>query len=326
VPGSDHSAQSDQTPVGRAPEATSRGSTSAAGTRGPEFTPAGLLTLQRRAGNRVVLGVVARERRAVLQRQQPAAPESAHLHRNRFNVLPTGALTPLGDASPTFVYQEGHSNEYRDAAGLLWELQPDWKSKYHQPPGHETSAHPYPNKKFLHRDASGGSSEAILQPDGTYLTTGPLRGTYNYTDPTSLLGWPGHFLWDILPHYGSQDYVDYPALDPRTTNVDTYRQRWEAQLGPIGQRSSTNVTDPVDRTIVEETGVVWIQHASGEVLVLAKATNGQLRFLRFIDSEFRDQAIARAQARQPRGLQHIPATPPYIFDVPATVPANAARP
>ena len=75
-----------------------------------------------------------------------------------------------------------------------------------------------------------------------------------------------------------------------------------------------------------ETGVVWITHSSGEVLVLAQATNGRLRFLRFIDAEFRDQALARGRARQPRGIQHIPGGPPYIFDVPATVPANAARP
>ena len=281
------------------------------------LTPGIALRLQRTAGNRSVV--------AMLQRQ-PRTAESSHLHRNRFNVLPTGALTPIGDASPTFQYQEGHSNSYRDAAGLVWELQPDWKSKYHQPPGHETSPRPFPNKKFLHRDASGGSSEAILQPDGTYLTTGPLRGTYNYVDPTSLLGWPGHFLYDILPHYGSQNYVDYPSLDPRTTNVDTYRQRWEAQIGPIGERSETNVTDPRDRTRVVETGAVWITHSSGEVLVLAQATDGRLRFLRFIDAEFRDQALARGRARQPRGIQHIPGGPPYIFDVPATVPANAARP
>jgi hypothetical protein len=278
-----------------------------------------VLALQRAAGNHAVAALLARQSRPT---------EDQHLTRNRFNVLPTGALTPIDGASPTFTYQENGHNSYRDEAGLVWELEPDWATKYHQPPGHETSPHPYPNKKLLHRDSSGGSSEAIRAPDGSYITTGPLRGTYNFVHPSGPLGSVGHFVRDIAPHLlpGGDAYVDFPALDPRSVNVDTFRQRYEAQVHPIGDRSETNVTDPVDRTVVTETGVIWVQHATGgEVLVVARATNGRLTFSTFVDTEMREQALARGRARQPRGIQQIPGRPPYIFDVPTTVPANTAR-
>jgi hypothetical protein len=283
------------------------------------LTPQQALRLQRHAGNRAVGALLART---------PRVAEDQHLTRNRFNVLPIGALTPIDGASPTFTYQENGHNSYRDEAGLLWELEPDWKTTYHQPPGHESTPHPYPNKKLLHRDASGGSSEAIRAPDGSYVTTGPLRGTYNFIHPSGAGGMVGHFARDVVPHElpGGDAYVDFPALDPRRVDVDTYRQRYDAQVHQVGDRSETNVTDPVDRTIVSETGVMWIQHpTAGEVLVVGRATNGRLTFVTFVDTEMRDLALARGEARQPRGVQRIPGAPPYIFGVPAAVPANTAR-
>lgn len=108
----------------------------------------------------------------VLHRQSTTESDSGHLNRNRFNVLSKGNLSPIGDALSSFEYREGHSNSYRDEAGLVWELLPDSMNIYHQPAG---ATKPYPNKKLLHKDSSGGSSEAIRQPDGTYLTTGPSR-------------------------------------------------------------------------------------------------------------------------------------------------------
>lgn len=273
----------------------------------------------------------------VIQRQPRPGGTTGHLERNRFNLLPVGSLTPVRDADPNFTYREGGSNSYQDELGLIWELEPDWKTEFHQPEGHKESPNPYPNKKFLHRDASGGSAEAIRRPDGTYITTGPLRGTYNFTDPKGASGYVGHFLQDILPHWSRtkiplpipwvdpNPYVEYPPLDPGRVDVNTYRQRYEAQIEPIGERRETNLTDPVDRTMIVETGVVWITHASGEVLVLAQAIDGRLSFLRFIDSEFQAEAIAQGTARQPRGIQRIPGKPPYIFNVPTSVPPNAAR-
>jgi hypothetical protein len=166
-----------------------------------------------------------------------------------------------------------------------------------------------------------------MAPDGSYVTTGPLRGTYNFVHPSGVWGNLGHFWSDVIPHeLQGGDYTDFPALDPRKVDVDTYRRRYEAQVQPIGDRTSTNVTDPVDRTIKTETGALWIRHPAGaEVLVLATATDGKLTFQRYIDAELRDQALARGRALQPRGIQTLPGGPPYIFGVPATIPANAAR-
>lgn len=258
----------------------------------------------------------------VVQRQSRGGVPTGHVDRNRFNVLPTGKLVPIGDADPGFNYRDGHSNSYRDAAGLVWELLPDSMNEFHQPPG---ATKPYPNKKLLHRDSSGGSSEAIRQPDGSYLTTGPQRGTYNFVHPDGLWSNIGHGLRDILPHFVNDDYLDHPPLDPGKVEVDTYRQRYEDQVAPIGERRETNVTDPVDRTHVVESGVVWIRHRSGDVLVLARATNGRLRFLRFISQDLLAEALSHGQTRQPRGVRTIPAEPPFIFGVPETVPAAAAR-
>jgi hypothetical protein len=168
-----------------------------------------------------------------------------------------------------------------------------------------------------------------MAPDGSYITTGPLRGTYNYAHPSGAWGSAGHVVMDVAPHElpGGDQYRDFPALDPRLVNIDTYRQRWEAQVQPIGEDTSTNVNDPTGRTIRTQTGVLWIHHPSGEtVLVVARATNGKLSFLTYVDTEMRDQALARGRARQPRGIQTLPGAPPHIFDVPATIAPKTARP
>jgi hypothetical protein len=130
----------------------------------------------------------------------------------------------------------------------------------------------------------------------------------------------------VLPHYTRDDYRQHPPLDPRAVDVDTYRIRWERQIQPIGETTRTNVTDPVDRTIVRQTGVIRLQHRRGEVLALAAATNGRLTFQTLLDADQRDQAISFGQTLQPRGIQRVPGGPPHIFNVPADVPASAARP
>ncbi len=283
------------------------------------LSPREALRLQRRAGNRAVAACLAR---------QPRPPEGQHLTRNRYNVLPIGTLTPIDGASPTFTYQPNGSNSYRDEAGLLWELEPDWKTKYHQPPGHETSPNPYRTRSCFIATPAAAPRRRSAHPDGSYITTGPLQGTYNFVHPSGPAGSAGHVVRDVIPHTlpGGDAYVSFPPLDPRKTDVDTYRQRYEAQVHAVGDRTETNVTDPVDPTVVVETGVMWLQHpTAGEVLAVGRATNGRLTFSTFVETEFRDAALARGGARQPRGIQTIPGRPPYIFDVPATVPASAAR-
>ena len=83
----------------------------------------------------------------------------------------------------------------------------------------EKPANPYPNLrgavefdpgnsnlKFLSVNNTGGSHEAILQPDGTFLTTGPKQGTYNYGHPSGLWGSIKHTFFDVIPHFINANY------------------------------------------------------------------------------------------------------------------------
>ena len=131
-----------------------------------------------------------------------------HLNRNKHNKLPIGNLTLL------------EKNIYKDEAGLHWELQPHIKNKFHQPDEEVQmveNAYPNvegeiefdtknPNLKFLSKLKNGGSYEAILQPDGTYLTTGLKQGTYNYGHPDGLWGSLKHTFLDVIPHFVNSNY------------------------------------------------------------------------------------------------------------------------
>lgn len=132
-----------------------------------------------------------------------------HLQRNQKNQLPSGKLTL--QAAPI----------YLDEAGLQWERQSHIKNKFHQADGPaEAIPNPYPNVvnenlemdvnnanlKFLCPLKNGGSYEAILQPDGQYLTEGIKQGTYNYGHPSGLGGMLKHTLWDVIPHFVNLDY------------------------------------------------------------------------------------------------------------------------
>lgn len=135
-----------------------------------------------------------------------------HLKRNRYNILPTGHLK-LNDGQ-----------YYTDEALVVWELQPHTKNIFHQPdvtPAPPGVPIPYPNispqlkydpdhpnLKFLSMDGKGGSCEAILQPDGTYLITGPKQGTYNYSNPEGILGYFKHAVFDVMPHFFNSNYDD----------------------------------------------------------------------------------------------------------------------
>lgn len=132
-----------------------------------------------------------------------------HINRNQHNQLPDGRL------------QQVQASKYVDENGLFWELQPQIKNKFHQPDRVlESVESPYPNVdgalsfdpkhpnvKFLSTTSNGGSYEAILQPDGSYLTEGPKRGTYNYGHPGSLWGMIKHALLDVVPHFVNAEYA-----------------------------------------------------------------------------------------------------------------------
>lgn len=132
-----------------------------------------------------------------------------HLQRNQKNQLPTGKLRLQTEPI------------YLDEAGLHWELQPHIKNKFHQIAGPvKAIPQPYPNVvnenlemdvnnanlKFLCPLGNGGSYEAILQPDGQYLTEGIKQGTYNYGHPSGLGGMLKHTLWDVIPHFVNSNY------------------------------------------------------------------------------------------------------------------------
>ena len=133
---------------------------------------------------------------------------SWHLNRNSLNVLPKGELTQI-DISL-----------YQDENHLIWELQPHLMNVFHQPEGVIESveiAYPNmdtspmfdienPNLKLLRKTKDGGSHEAILQPNGTYLSKGPKKATYNYGHPEGVWGMTKHIILDVFPHFANSDY------------------------------------------------------------------------------------------------------------------------
>ncbi|ARV06983.1 hypothetical protein BTO04_09920 [Polaribacter sp. SA4-10] len=131
-----------------------------------------------------------------------------HLNRNTHNVLPIGFLKKVT------------TNFYDDDRGRCWELLPHSKNIFHQPEEESKAIeNPYsnvdllppfdtknPNIKFLSELENGCSYEAILQPDGTYLTTGRKQGTYNYSHPSGFFGTFKHVILDVIPHFFNDDY------------------------------------------------------------------------------------------------------------------------
>jgi hypothetical protein len=137
-----------------------------------------------------------------------------HLDRNKHNKSPNGNLTKT------------KKDTYEDSDKMVWELQPAIKNKFHQPDKvGEAVEKPYPNiddapaydaknpnLKFLSKAKNGGSYEAILQPNGIYLTTGLKQGTYNYGHPSGLFGSLKHVFLDVLPHFVNSKYKNQRTL------------------------------------------------------------------------------------------------------------------
>ncbi|WP_020568667.1 hypothetical protein [Neolewinella persica] len=133
-----------------------------------------------------------------------------HLNRNDYNEKPTGTLVVVKDSL------------YQDTKGREWIRLPHHMNAFHQPANPiPAPAKPYgtaldtlnftyepdnPNLKLLSKTEDGGSMEAILQPDGTYLEEGPLLGTYNYGHPEGFRGIVEHTLWDVIPHFANANY------------------------------------------------------------------------------------------------------------------------
>ncbi|NQX96479.1 MAG: hypothetical protein HRT73_01185 [Flavobacteriales bacterium] len=138
-----------------------------------------------------------------------------HLARNTHNVLPKGNLTLIVE------------NTYQDENGLIWELQPHSMNIFHQPKNPIVAINtPYPNLdkplqldienpnlKLLSKDKNRGSYEAILQPNGSYLTTGTKQGTYNYRNPEGFIGMTKHVLMDVIPHFINANYKQTVKLN-----------------------------------------------------------------------------------------------------------------
>ncbi len=133
-----------------------------------------------------------------------------HLERNVHNGKPAGKLSHV------------EYSLFLDEAQRQWILLPQNMNAFHQPKqpvaapptpyekamqGYKVTYDPNnPNLKFLSEDGRGGSLEAILQPDGNYLESGPQLATYNYGHPDGLWGIIEHTLWDVLPHFANGNY------------------------------------------------------------------------------------------------------------------------
>ncbi len=99
---------------------------------------------------------------------------------------------------------------------------------------------------------------------------------------------------------------------------------YQKQILSIGTRGSEAPSTGVGAPLETRTAVAWVRIGKEEVLVLATevAGKGQLRFVRWIDSAFRDLALRQAQEKQGT----IPAVPDTaVTGLPTSIPGSAAR-
>lgn len=108
--------------------------------------------------------------------------------------------------------------------------------------------------------------------------------------------------------------------------------RYRQQVVPIGPATVTNVTDPIDRQITTQTGVVWAERNDKLYLTQISIENSStggiqrgttIQFRMFIDDRLKDAAIERARQNQPRGIQTLPWS--AIRGIPDRIPASAAQ-
>lgn len=106
--------------------------------------------------------------------------------------------------------------------------------------------------------------------------------------------------------------------------INTY-----SYLSKIGPAITQNRTDPVDRTVTDQTGVAWIDYGSGAYLAIIHITNSSIGggttilFYAFVEKDLKTKALALATPNQPRGIQTIDKK--YIIDAPSSPLASAAK-
>lgn len=110
-------------------------------------------------------------------------------------------------------------------------------------------------------------------------------------------------------------------------------RRFRQQVVPIGPATVTNVTDPIDRQITTQTGLVWAERDGRLVLTQIDIENSSIagiqrgttiRFRTFVDEALKGVALDRARRSQPRGIQTLPWS--AISGIPDQAPPTAARP
>lgn len=98
---------------------------------------------------------------------------------------------------------------------------------------------------------------------------------------------------------------------------------YQEQVLSVGTRGSEqrSTLEPPRET---RTAVAWVKIGGEEVLVLATevARAGRLRFIRWIDSEFRDLTLQQARDRQ-GSIPSVPGT--AVSGLPSSVPSSATR-
>jgi hypothetical protein len=130
-----------------------------------------------------------------------------------------------------------------------------------------------------------------------------------------------------------------PNIDGNAVRAATHTyasdllSRYRQQVVPIGPADVSNVTDPVDRQITIQTGLVWAQRDDGRSYLAQVTINNstiggrpqrgtRIQFRVFVDEFLRGAALDRARRSQPRGIQTLPWG--AISGIPDRVPPSAA--
>jgi len=111
-------------------------------------------------------------------------------------------------------------------------------------------------------------------------------------------------------------------------------RRYQRQVVPLGSATTTNVTDPADRQITAQTGLVWARHPNGSSYLaqisISNSTIGgrlqrgtQFSFFMFVDEDLQAAATERALRNQPRGILTLPWE--LLTGIPAQAPPSAAH-
>jgi peptidoglycan/xylan/chitin deacetylase (PgdA/CDA1 family) len=131
------------------------------------------------------------------------------------------------------------------------------------------------------------------------------------------------------PAQGAKSSVSGPGFAGVQTSTD-WVDRFQSQVLPLGPAVTTNVTDPIDRTVTRQVGLVWAQLSDGSSYLTqvslensSIARSSQILFRTFVDADLKDAATRRALPNQAKGIQTLPAQ--YIQGIPASAPSTTAK-